>query len=392
MDVPLQLAISKARQDFTGGPDRDQFINLLETCWGNPAITGDLKTTIQNVYERIIIRIGHSLDTEEKKCYALTPLLFQDEDKKTVVMHVAEKLKRFASGGFLSPGLPGSGVSTGLASGYSEPSSPQVSSNTASSTLGEPPASKRARHEPPSSSAAAALPEGIHTPTVAPLLRVSLFFGKKEWLDDFGYAVDAPEVPQSIREILPKRCPFSATEQKIEDTHMLFLVPSTVLRPDSIKTPVTFNNCLELMKCKQFLQSDYRNDKEFEQYRKLAEEQLGDIHIAESYWVLMRKELLEGSGNMSYSDQEKFLNTKGQNLYRPPRMLEAAIAISIQHKKGLPLLCGRGVWTRCEESVRNGPKKVQMIVGDLDFPHLAMMPNYIEGLYDAIRVAAVRKF
>ncbi|MCB9092835.1 MAG: TIR domain-containing protein [Halobacteriovoraceae bacterium] len=175
-------------------------------------------------------------------------------------------------------------------------------------------------------------------------------FGKAKWEKYFGDIGAEPPLPPNIDEILNSPCSFWP-EKKVRETHLLVLVPQTVNgRPfclDSleglIKSPKTGHK------------TQYRG------YSDYVKKELGS-KSAPSHWVLMTRDVIEGSRNKSYDDQKKLVQSHAQKTktpYEMPMALDAATAILMHYvETGKALytddkLGPQWTYTRCQEKVNN---------------------------------------
>ena len=138
-------------------------------------------------------------------------------------------------------------------------------------------------------------------------------FGADEWRRYYNVMVDDKALPADIEQRLNQPCPFWP-DKKVHDTHMLVLIPATVDRQP-------FN----LKKLKELMQhpASIGHKADISPPSAYLEENLNS-HPAESYWVLMTKEMVSGSINKDYAEQENILTDVG---YEAPTALEAATCI-----------------------------------------------------------------
>ena len=145
-------------------------------------------------------------------------------------------------------------------------------------------------------------------------------FGAEEWSRYFGEVGAPPPLPGHIVDMLNSACPFW-TGKVVKDTHLLVLVPATV---DG--KPFSLNLLGELVKhpkgggCSTGY-SFYDGD---------VQKVLGDQSPTGSYWVLMTRDVLEGSRNRKYAAQEALVAKRAGETELPyvlPSALEAATVI-----------------------------------------------------------------
>ena len=205
-------------------------------------------------------------------------------------------------------------------------------------------------------------------------------FGKKEWETYFGTVGKVPPLPKGILKILSGPCPFDGT-RKVKETHILALVPKTVNG-----RPLSLNELERVVKNpKQGHRCQYR----YREYAFFAAH--GDVKIEESYWVLMKKTVLEGTRNQTFEQQQAILVEHVQRLntpYQVPKALEVAVCLFVEYvKSGTRLLSDTpGTYTRCVEFVDNEPVIVGCFAaGGLDV-------SYSGSDYHVVGLAPLRKF
>jgi hypothetical protein len=152
-------------------------------------------------------------------------------------------------------------------------------------------------------------------------LQPSAVFGAQAWRRYFGEVGESPLLPPDIVEILHSACPFWPGKV-VKDTHLLVLIPSTVagkaftldLLEDLIQSP----------------RGDGHNTQYF-LYDEEVQRSLGDEYPSSSYWVLMTRDVLPGSGSKSYTAQQALVAQQSSHMPAPPyaipSVLEAATAI-----------------------------------------------------------------
>ena len=204
-------------------------------------------------------------------------------------------------------------------------------------------------------------------------------FGAKQWEEYFfGLKVDEPPLPLNIHKILKSQCPFSEKGKKVEDTHLLVLIPGTI---DG--KPLTLKSFGELLGSRfpEFGQNGYRfiwDD---------AKECGGN---GKSHWVLMTKDVLEGSRGESFAAQQEQVKEDGKGNYQVPGVLEAVVCAISEYARsgGATRLLSDKPWTytRCQDEKRG----YQVVVGGFA-PAGLLVDNYC---YDGghIGVVALRKF
>lgn len=148
-------------------------------------------------------------------------------------------------------------------------------------------------------------------------------FGQNQWKKYFGDIGKEPPLPKDIYKILKSPCPF-VQGKKVEETHMLVLIPETVNGK-----PLDLNTLGELVKApKAGNATKYLN--KFSSILKLY----GNQPVTKSHWVLMTKDVIEGSRNKSYADQQALIANFAQqtgNAYEVPEVLDAATCIFMHY-------------------------------------------------------------
>lgn len=209
----------------------------------------------------------------------------------------------------------------------------------------------------------------------------------KNWAQWFGDEAVKDEdlkeewesLPWNIARILESRCPIFP-EKRVMDTHMLVRLPKT------LNGGLTLKSLGELAK-KYF--SDSNSGYRFI-WAAIVQE-LGDKSIDKSHWVLMTKDVLPGSKNKSYGEQQKIvadLAEKSLISYEVPETLESAVCILSQYFGSNIRLFSDNPWTytRCKDKVQG----YQTVVGA--FAPAGLYVTSVSYDYDRIGVAALRKF
>ncbi len=172
-------------------------------------------------------------------------------------------------------------------------------------------------------------------------------FGKDAWAHYFGDVGVEPLLPADIQTILQRPCPFWP-DKKVEDTHILMLIPQTV---DG--KPLSLKILGELIQ-----QPKHGNETKFQYIR--AGEYNPDMPAEASHWVLMTKDVIPGSRAQSYVVQQHLVEKARK--YQVPKILEATTCILMEHVMNRKHLCSDNPWTytRCQEGFNN---KSQLAVG-----------------------------
>ena len=198
------------------------------------------------------------------------------------------------------------------------------------------------------------------------------------WERYYGHAGSESPLPSSIKEIMASPCPFCA-EKQIKDTHLLALIPSHV-----------GGKALTLDYLGELIQSP-RGGVHGTQYRgdwhaKYVRPAIGSQSPDSSYWVLMTRDVLEGSRSKSYQDQCALV-ARHQG-YTVPGVLEAAVVMLLHHVRSGERLYSDSplMYTRCRESVQS----CQRVVGDFSSGGLHVFNYYDDDSF--FGVAGLRKF
>jgi hypothetical protein len=171
-------------------------------------------------------------------------------------------------------------------------------------------------------------------------------FGAEEWSQYFGEVEEAPWLPWHIVDTLNSPCPFWP-EKSIKDTHLLVLIPATVNGE-----PFNLNLLGELIKRPRGggAPTKYRC------YSNKIQAAFGTHSPHHPYWVLMTRDVLEGSRGKKYAAQ-KALVAQHASLtslpYELPGALEVAtVILSHYFHRGERLYADvPRTYTRCQELV-----------------------------------------
>lgn len=161
-------------------------------------------------------------------------------------------------------------------------------------------------------------------------------FGKKKWCDRFKICIqEEPALPLNILHILNQPCPFEKGK-KVYETHVLSLVPNRIkelpLNLDSLKKHIE------------------TIDPPLHAYINGLDESVYVPHLPRPYWILMTKNILEGSLGKHFFEQQELLAEKGGPAYFIPRVLEAAVTI-ITHFNATKERLYETTYTSCLEAV-----------------------------------------
>ena len=188
--------------------------------------------------------------------------------------------------------------------------------------------------------------------------------GEVEWRHYFGEVGPIPALPSDMDTILDSACPFWP-KKKVKDTHLLVLMPATV---DG--APFTLNLLGELIQRPR----NGGHRAEYEYYSDDVKAQFGAVSPVRSYWLLMTRDVLEGSRSAAYLDQGALVARHARRIdhpYEMPNALEAATAILMHHARMGERLFGNSngilTYTCCQELVDGG---YPVVVGGFDFSGL----------------------
>jgi hypothetical protein len=208
-------------------------------------------------------------------------------------------------------------------------------------------------------------------------------FGAEEWSRYFGEVGEEPPLPPNIDEILNGACPFWAGEV-VKDTHLLVLIPATVAGE-----PFSLNLLGELI---QHPKAGDRSTK-YRHYNSDVQEQLGAQSPGRSYWVLMTRDVLEGSRYETYASQKDLVAQYASRTglpYELPGVLEVATAILSHYVRSGERLYTDVLWTwtRCQELVND---RYPAIIGGFSDGGLGVY-NYYADDCSFRGVSSLRKF
>ncbi len=173
-------------------------------------------------------------------------------------------------------------------------------------------------------------------------------FGAEEWSRYFGEVGAAPPLPAHIVDTLNGPCPFWPGKA-VKDTHLLVLIPVTV---DG--KPFSLDLLGELVKCPK--SGGYST--KYDCYDTDVQAALGAQSPIRPYWVLMTRNVLEGTRGKKYAAQKAlvvhYANRTGL-LYELPSALEAATTIFAHCVRSGECLYVDAplTYTRCQELVDN---------------------------------------
>jgi hypothetical protein len=208
-------------------------------------------------------------------------------------------------------------------------------------------------------------------------------FGAAQWQEFMGADIGLePPLPAEIRDMLAEASPFSTDGKTVAETHLLMLIPETINGQ-----PLNLNTLGKLFKAKFPAVGNHTG------YRWI----LGEIQKTaknhnKSRWVLMTRDVIEGSRNKTFAVQQALVNEKGHHMYEVPALLDATACILLEYARsmGQTRLYGDRPWTytRCLENIDEN----QLIVGGFASDGLTVHNNRHDTGNVLIGVAATRKF
>lgn len=208
-------------------------------------------------------------------------------------------------------------------------------------------------------------------------------FGKEKWAKYYGDVGIEPPLPKNIYEILKSPCQASPGKIVLE-THMLALVPEKIN-----ERFLTLDNLGELVRApKQGHKTEYFLLNENVNHHR-------NESIDKSHWVLMTRNILEGSRAKSYAEQVEMvvqLSKKAKTDYQVPKALEAAVCIFTKFvETGTRLFRSNSflwTYTRCQEKNVD----LQLCVGGFGAHGLEVVHSRSENVsLNTKGIAALRK-
>jgi hypothetical protein len=335
---------------------KDRYIDLLLNLLDKPLIQSNkaLRKVLEEQVEELMSQKREELTQKQQESYQWTQKLFADN---TVRQFVAEKLQQIHAGASSSKTSLQRASASVTSSNLPLPPQPSVSPALSSIPVSSQIASS-------SSISSTDVKTSLIT-QITPLKSSppAMAFGAAEWNQYFGDVGAEPPLPANIQEILSRPCPFWPGK-KIQDTHLLVLVPQTVN-----KTPLTLKSLGELM---QNPKQGYKT-----KYSYLGLGMYTDPPAPASHWVLMTREVLRDSGTKSYTDrakpyaeQQALVARYAQKTgipYQVPNVLDAATCIFMEFvRSGTCLYKNKRFgndsppYTRCQEKYDH---RWQLVVG-----------------------------
>ena len=202
-------------------------------------------------------------------------------------------------------------------------------------------------------------------------------FGKGMWAHYIkGDIGEVPELPANIKQVLEQQSPFFPGKT-VKESSLLYYIPEFVG-----EKRLTLNLLNELVK--DALQGEKIGLRGYIWDQILKEH--GDTPIGEGHWALMTNDVVPGSRNRSFIDQEKMVNDAG---YEVPDLLDAAVIILLEQlRSGTRLFSDNpGTYTYCKEITR----EFHLVIGGFT-PDGLDVRNHHDYEREDIGVAALRKF
>jgi len=213
-------------------------------------------------------------------------------------------------------------------------------------------------------------------------------FGNDKWAQCFGKDIVKGEDSREELSSLPWN-DFIADCKKFKS---IFPKKNAKDRLMLVRLPKTLNGGLTLKSLGELAKKYFSDsDTGYEFIWSDIVDELGDKSIDKSYWVLMTKDVLPGSRNKSYTEQQDIIGKLAQKAligYEIPDTLAAAICILAQYFDSKMRLFSDnpGTFIRCKDKV----KDVQTAVGGFLSAGLNVRNSYFDNNY--IGVAVLRKF
>jgi hypothetical protein len=211
-------------------------------------------------------------------------------------------------------------------------------------------------------------------------------FGAEEWRRYFGEVEEAPPLPAHIVDTLNSACPFWSGKL-VKDTHLLVLIPATVNGE-----PFSLDLLSELIQHPQ----GGGHSTQYRYYGASTKQQFGTQSPVASYWVLMTRDVLEGSRNETYASQQALVAQHASRTglpYELPGALEAATAILSHYVRSGERLYADApsTYTRCQDLVAWNSSHYTVVVGGFSSGGLGVRCNF-DDCSSGHGVAGLRKF
>ncbi len=228
-----------------------------------------------------------------------------------------------------------------------------------------------------------------------------LFFGPQHWDKFLGKKISSDEeiqnafsiLPPNIFEILNAQCTVFHNGKFVKNTHILVYIPEGIEMTLTnlgklLAKKLPRNNRKQL--CDYF--SSYSNSFERiqEGYYYMSADILTfqDKSLDPPHWILMTKDLINGSRSKSYGGQQNLvqkLNESSGIIYTIPKTLDAVSSIIAHFLKSDEYLYGKATFTRCQYKI----DRHQVVVGN--FSDNGLCVNYLPDNND-IGIAVCRIF
>jgi hypothetical protein len=201
-------------------------------------------------------------------------------------------------------------------------------------------------------------------------------FGKEVWEKTFPVTIgEVPPLPSNIEEILEFDDPCEPGK-KLKDTCLLFLRPKKVIlhEVDADKEIMLGFDSVEKLASMATNPDRRTKYKTSENLRS----QLNQMPVAEAGWVLMRKEVIPGTGGKNFESQKGLL--KGG--FEVPKLMDAVLLNILYFASEGKCLFGKKPWsyTRCQEMYGNH----QVIVGGFCSFGLNINTHKFDHSYDGL--------
>ena len=210
-------------------------------------------------------------------------------------------------------------------------------------------------------------------------------FGKAKWNEYIGDIGEEPPLHRNIHRLLKSRCPIWS-DHKVEDTHVLVLIPRAV-------NGKIFN----LNALGRIVAAPRKGEatKFFSDWNRIATE-LGDAPSVASHWVLMTKDVLPGSRNKSFhvqADQVAQLARRTFFSYQVPDKLDVVTVLFMKYVSSGECILGASpaTYTRCQDLVY-GDRLACLAIGGFSPSFGLRALNFFVFNYKEIGMVALRKF
>lgn len=187
------------------------------------------------------------------------------------------------------------------------------------------------------------------------LYQTGNIIGQAAWAR-IGAVGPIPQLSAEVANRLEAPCPFWP-ERRLIDTHLFIWIPESVTKTVNGRAetlPVTLRNLPNLIPGAVYADTD-----------DTAMDQHGDTPVRQGKWLLMPKELIPGSRNQTFAQQQAFVTAHGREM---PHAVEMAVALFMkQFLSPDTYLLGRNPWsyTRCIETVQipGWERRYHLVIG-----------------------------